>query len=148
MIRYKIIRWPTFETIYVHTVPIHFSGYNGWNVRLPLRWYVYILLKYFSSRTLLTYFTELKRERERLTKIGTHCSVSFDFFSVSKIFANTTDSVMTIKTSYVRFKSSWWRNFYRCLSLQIHGIDSSLHSIVHVILNSVKSSIIFLTNPN
>lgn len=67
---------------------------------------IYIIEIFFITNTFNLLYRTKVRERERLTKIGTHCSVSFDFFSVSKIFANTTDSVMTIKTSYVRFKSS------------------------------------------
>lgn len=108
---------------------------------------IYIIEIFFITNTFNLLYRTKVRERERdLQKLARIAVCLLIFVSVSKIFANTTDSVMTIKTSYVRFKSSWWRNFYRCLSLQIHGIDSSLHSIV--ILNSVKSSIIFLTNPN
>lgn len=101
----------------VYIVFIYFFGYNGWNVWLLLRWYVYILLKYFLLWIFLIYFIELKRERERFIKIGMYCSVFFDFFFVSKIFVNIMDLVMMIKISYVRFKSFWWRNFYCCLSL-------------------------------
>lgn len=80
MIRYKIIRWFIFEMIDVYIVFIYFFGYNGWNVWLLLRWYVYILLKYFLLWIFLIYFIELKRERERFIKIGMYCSVFFDFF--------------------------------------------------------------------
>lgn len=60
---------------------------------------IYIIEIFFITNTFNLLYRTKVRERERdLQKLARIAVCLLIFFSVSKIFANTTDSVMTIKT--------------------------------------------------